>query len=304
MGWLVGRLLSLGADVIVLLRDWPRHAQLLRSGDIDRVTRIQGDLSDDRMLERVLVDYGVELVFHLAAQTQVLSAHRYPLDTLETNVRGTYLLLEAVRRRDDPPAIVMASSDKAYGASDRLPYTEDHPLAGRGVYDASKGAADLLATAYTDSYALPIAIARCGNIYGGGDLNWDRIVPGTIRSLLAGERPVLRSDGSPRRDYLYVQDAVGAYLRLAEVLMAGEIAGDAFNFGHNRPVSVLEIVNELIAIVGRADLEPIILGTASHEIPNQYLDASKASTRLGWRPTYGLRDGLIETVAWYRDLLA
>jgi CDP-glucose 4,6-dehydratase len=303
-GWLIRRLLDLGGVVVILLRDEPAHSELFRSDDVNRVTRVRGDLENGRLLERILVDYDVRLVFHLGAQTQVVTALREPLGTLEANVRGTYLLLEAARRQARPPAVVVASSDKAYGASDVLPYTEGHPLAGRGIYDASKSAADLIATAYANSYQLPLAIARCGNIYGGGDLNWDRIVPGTIRSLLRGERPVLRSDGRPRRDYLYVQDAVSAYVRLAEILLSGDALGEAFNFGHNEPISVIEIVDELRAILGREDLDPVILGGAIGEIPDQYLDASKAAARLNWRPRFGIQEGLRETVAWYRDLLA
>lgn len=302
-GWLVRRLLGLEVDVVVLLRDEPARAELFRSGDVSRVTRVRGELENGMLLERILVDYDVRLVIHLGAQTQVVTARREPLGTLEANVRGTYQLLDAARRLDTPPAVVVASSDKAYGETDTLPYTEDHPLAGRGIYDASKSAADLISLAYARDCGLPVAIARCGNIYGGGDLNWDRIVPGTIRSLLAGERPVLRSDGSPRRDYLYVEDAVSAYLRLAEATIAGHAVGEAFNFGHNMAVSALEIVNELQLILAREDLEPVVLDNAPHEISDQYLDASKASDQLGWRPTYGLREGLTETVAWYRDLL-
>ncbi len=302
-GWLVHQLLDMRAEVIVLVRDEPANAEILRSGDMSRVTRVRGTLEDDRLLERVLVDYDIELVFHLAAQTQVVTAEREPLGTLEANVRGTYGLLDAARRRATRPAVVVASSDKAYGTSTVLPYTEAHPLAGRGIYDASKSAADLIASAYATTYGMPIAIARCGNIYGGGDLNWDRIVPGTIRALLSGERPVIRSDGRPRRDYLYVADAVSAYIRLAEALLSGKIAGEAFNFGTNQPVSVLEVVDELRSILGRSDLEPIILGGAQSEIPDQYLDASKAAARLGWQPAHTLHDGLIRTVAWYRDLL-
>jgi CDP-glucose 4,6-dehydratase len=302
-GWLVHRLLELRGDVVVLLRDEPVNSELFRSGDISRVTRVRGGLEDGRLLQRVLVEYDVRLVFHLGAQTQVVTADRDPLGTLESNVRGTYQLLEAARRQGAAPAVVVASSDKAYGPSPNLPYTEDHPLSGRGIYEASKSAADLVSSSYATTYRLPIAIARCGNIYGGGDLNWDRIVPGTIRSLLAGERPVLRSDGRPRRDYLYVRDAVGGYLRLADALLAGDAAGEAFNFGHNVPVSVLEIVDELRRITNREDVQPIVLGGAAGEIPDQYLDASKAAKRLNWRPAFDLRDGLNETVAWYRDLL-
>lgn len=303
-GWLVHELLHLGGEVVILLRDEPAQAELFRSGDVGRVNRVHGDLENSRLLERILVDYDVRLVFHLGAQTQVVTAHRDPLGTLEANVRGTYQLLEAVRRQTHPPAVILASSDKAYGASDTLPYREDHPLAGRGIYDVSKSAADLIATAYAVSYGLPLAIARCGNIYGGGDLNWDRIVPSTVRSLLAGESPVLRSNGRPRRDYIYVRDAVSAYVRLAEAVLATRMSGEAFNFGHNEPISVLQIVDELRAILARMDLEPIILNTATMEIPDQYLDVSKAITQLGWRPEFGLREGLIETVDWYRGLLA
>lgn len=303
-GWLVERLLDQQADVVALIRDEPAHAQIFRSGDIDRVSRVRGELEDHRLLERILVEYDVELVFHLAAQTQVVTADRNPLGTLEANVRGTYNLLEAVRRQSRPPPVVVASSDKAYGSSTSLPYTEAHPLAGRGIYEASKSAADLIAIAYAVSFGLPIAVARCGNIYGGGDLNWDRIVPGTIRALLSGERPILRSDGQPRRDYLYVADAVGAYLCLGEALVAGKFAGEAFNFGHNAPVSVLEIVDELRSIIGRPDLTPVILDGAKSEIADQYLDASKAAEWLDWHPAHVLHDGLVRTVAWYRDLLA
>jgi CDP-glucose 4,6-dehydratase len=302
-GWLTSRLLELGGELIVLVRDEPAHSQLFRGGSLPRITRIRGDLTDAGLIERILVDYDIGLVFHLAAQTQVVTAERQPLETLESNVRGTYLLLEAARLQSRPPAIVVASSDKAYGDSDSLPYTEDHPLAGKGVYDASKSAADLISQAYARSYDIPIGIARCGNIYGGGDLNWDRIVPGTIRALLKGKRPVLRSDGRPRRDYLYVQDAVSAYVRLAGALLQGDAIGEAFNFGHNSPVSVLEIVNELRDILDRNDLEPEVLGTASSEIADQYLDASKAAERLQWSPEFPLRAGLVETVAWYEELL-
>ncbi len=303
-GWLVRRLFEMGSEVVILLRDEPAQAQLIRSGDLDRVTRVRGALEDGQLLDRILVDYRIGLVFHLGAQTQVVTAQESPLQTLEANVRGTYQLLDAARRQARPPAVVVASSDKAYGASESLPYTELHPLAGRGIYDASKSAADLITMAYATGYDLPVTIARCGNIYGGGDLNWDRIVPGTIRSLLGAKRPVLRSDGTPRRDYLYVQDAVSAYVRLAEGVLSGEAAGEAFNFGHNQPVSVLEIVNELQTILGRQDLAPVMLGGASEEIPDQYLDASKAAEKLGWRPAYQLHQGLTETVEWYRDLLS
>jgi CDP-glucose 4,6-dehydratase len=265
---------------------------------------VRGSLEDVALLERSLVEYDVDVVFHLGAQTQVRHAQRQPFGTLEANVHGTYNLLEAARRCARPVcALVVASSDKAYGESDTLPYTEDHPLAGRNIYDASKSAADLLASAYAHGYDLPLGIARCGNIYGGGDLNWDRIVPGTIRSLLRGERPIIRSDGTLRRDYLFVDDAVTGYLALGAALIDGREHGEAFNFGHGEPVSVLDLVEEIGRAVGRTDLAPIVQSDAPNEIPAQWLDATKARIRLGWAPAFTLREGLQRTVEWYREVL-
>lgn len=301
--WLIKALLADGASVVVLLRDELPESELQRSGQINAVTKVRGGLEDLRLLQRTIAEYEAEVIFHLGAQTQVMTADRDPLGTLEANVRGTYNLLEAVRLAAPAAPTVIASSDKAYGHAESLPYTEAHPLAGRGIYDASKSAADLIAAAYARTFGLPIGIARCGNVYGGGDLNWARIVPGTIRSLLIGERPILRSDGRPRRDYLYVRDAVGAYMRLGQALLAGAAAGEAFNFGHGVAVSVTVIVDALRAITGRTDLEPDIRAEADQEIRDQWLDASKARNRLGWVPVYDLLDGLTETVAWYRELL-
>jgi CDP-glucose 4,6-dehydratase len=262
-------------------------------------------LEDVALLERALVEYEADVVFHLGAQTQVRHAQRQPFGTLEANVRGTYNLLEAARRVDRPVnALVVASSDKAYGESRTLPYTEDHPLAGRNIYDASKSAGDLLASAYASSYDLPVGIARCGNIYGGGDLNWDRIVPGTIRSLLRGDHPIIRSDGTPRRDYLFVDDAVTGYLALGAALMDGREHGEAFNFGHGEAVAVLQLVEEIGRAVGRMDLAPIVQSDAPNEIPAQWLDATKARTRLGWAPAFTLQEGLGRAVEWYREVLA
>lgn len=301
--WMVESLLAQRASVVALVRDEPENSELVRSGNIDRLDRVRGGLEDLRLLQRTLADYDVDVIFHLGAQTQVTVAERDPLGTMEANVRGTYNLLEAVRTTRPETLLVIASSDKAYGHSEQLPYTESHPMAGRGIYDASKSAADLIASAYARSYGLPIAIARCGNIFGGGDLNWERIVPGTVRALLSGERPILRSDGQPRRDYLYVRDAVGAYLRLGDALAEGMEPGEAFNFGNGTPTSVLEIVRELQDLANRPDLEPVILAQAGLEIPDQYLDPSKARDRLGWSPAFDLRSGLAETIDWYRRLL-
>jgi CDP-glucose 4,6-dehydratase len=303
--WLVRHLLSDGASVVALLRDEDPRSEFARSGDDRRVARVRGSLEDYTLLERALVDYEVDVIFHLGAQTQVRHAHRNPFGTLEANVRGTYNLLEAARRVSRRvEAFVVASSDKAYGQSLMLPYTEDHPLSGRNIYDASKSAADLLASAYASSYNMPIAIARCGNVYGAGDLNWDRIVPGTIRSLLRGGRPIIRSDGSPRRDYLFVEDAVSGYIALGAAILDGREYGEAFNFGHGEPVAVLDLVEEITRAAGRTDLAPIILSEAPNEIPAQWLDATKARTRLGWVHNFALPEGVARTVEWYRDVLA
>ena len=225
---------------------------------------------------------------------------RDPLGTLRANVAGTWELLDACRRSGRPARIVVASSDKAYGTQPVLPYTEDQPLEGRHPYDVSKSCADLIASAYANTYGLPLAITRCGNLFGGGDLNFSRLVPGTIRHALRGERPVLRSDGSPLRDYLHVDDAVDAYLAIAERLHDPAIAGEAWNVSCEQPQSVLEMTQRVLAAAGRADLEPVVLGEARHEIPNQYLAATKLRDRLGWAPSVGLEEGLTRTVAWYR----
>jgi CDP-glucose 4,6-dehydratase len=303
--WLVRSLLSADAAVVALVRDEDPRSEFVRSGDIGRVTRVRGPLEDLVLIERLLVEYEVDVIFHLGAQTQVRHAQRQPWATLEANVRGTYNLLEAARRcARHVQAVVIASSDKAYGESATLPYTEEHPLAGRNIYDASKSAADLLASAYANSYGLPIGIARCANIYGGGDLNWDRIVPGTMRSLLSGEAPIIRSDGTLQRDYLHVDDAVTGYLALGKALTTGHELGEAFNFGNGRPVTVLEIVDEIGKVLGRTDLAPIIRSDAPNEIPAQWLDASKAASRLGWTPGLTLAEGLRRTAEWYRAVLA
>jgi CDP-glucose 4,6-dehydratase len=301
--WLVKALLDAGASVVGVIRDEPTGSELIASGDIDRITRVRGGVEDLRLLQRSVAEYEIDTIFHLAAQTQVQVADHDPIGTLEANVRGTWNILEAVRTHAPAAIVVIASSDKAYGPSSVLPYTESHPLAGQRMYEVSKSATDLIAASYARTYQLRIGIARCGNIYGGGDLNWARLIPGTIRSLLLGERPVLRSDGHPRRDYLYVWDAISGYLHLGEGLSQGAFAGEAFNFGHGAGVSVLDIVQTLTAVIGGSQLEPIVLGAADSEITDQWLDSSKAREQLAWSPTYSLADGLSETVAWYREML-
>ena len=302
--WLTLALLTRGADVVGLIRDRVPNSGLFRSGAAARITHVDGDIVDFPLLERTLNEYEIDTAFHLAAQPLVRVANRMPVGTFETNVRGTWLLLEACRHVKTITRVVVASSDKAYGDQDVLPYSEDAPLQGRHPYDVSKACADLIARAYAYTYEMPIAVTRCGNIYGGGDLNWDRIVPGTMRSVLGGEPPIIRSDGSPLRDYLYVDDIVDGYLRLAEGLDDRSLHGQAFNFGMDDPKSALEIVESIIAISGYPGLKPLILNHASHEIQNQYLSSEKARRLLGWQPRYTLVQGLRSTLEWYRAYLS
>ncbi|MBN1287503.1 MAG: GDP-mannose 4,6-dehydratase [Anaerolineae bacterium] len=301
--WLTQVLVDQGAQVTGLVRDWVPQSLLARDGTIERINVVRGDVCDAALLARVFAEYEVDTCFHLAAQTLVSIANRSPVSTFETNIRGTWTVLEAARNWPGTGRVVVASSDKAYGTQPNLPYTEDCPLQGRHPYDVSKSCADLIAQAYAQTYGLPVAVTRCGNLYGGGDLNWNRIVPGTMRSVLRGERPVIRSDGSMRRDYVYVLDVVYAYLALAEALDARELYGEAFNFGMDDPLRVDELVREIIAISDYPDLEPVIQDRAVNEIPEQYLSSAKAHHVLGWEPRYTLSEGLRATLGWYRALL-
>lgn len=301
--WLVKRLLTEGSYTVAFVRDADPQSELLRSGDINRVSVVNGNLEEYADVARAIVDHDIDTVFHLGAQTIVGAALRNPLQTFESNIRGTYNLLEACRLHG-VNCTVVASSDKAYGHCETLPYDESMPLNGRHPYDVSKSCTDLLAATYSHTYGLPVVIARCGNIYGGGDLNWSRIVPGTIKSLLAGEAPVIRSDGSFKRDYVYVKDAANVYVRLAEGLFAEQsLAGEAFNFGPSKPLSVIEIVDLIRKLMDREDLEPVVRNEAKSEIRDQFLASSKAERILGIKPDTTLNDGLAETVAWYRLLL-
>jgi len=299
--WLTLALLDAGADVVGLIRDRVPLSNLRLSGAQQRIIAVDGDIADGDLLERVLNEYEIEVVFHLAAQPLVRLANRAPLSTFDTNIRGTWLLLEACRRSSTVKRIVVASSDKAYGDQDMLPYTEEAPLQGRHPYDVSKSCADLITQAYFTTYRLPVAVTRCGNIYGGGDLNWDRIVPGSMRSVLRGEAPVIRSDGTLLRDYLYVADIVEGYLRLAECLEDPGLHGQAFNFGMDDPKTVLEITQAIIAISDYPQIKPVVLNQASHEIVKQYLASEKAHRLLGWRAQYSLEEGLRQSLSWYRD---
>jgi CDP-glucose 4,6-dehydratase len=301
-GWLIRALDDSGADCVTLLRDWVPQSELCRCGLLEKIKVVRGELEDQALLERVLGEYEVQTVFHLGAQAIVPIANRNPISTFESNIRGTWSVLEACRRSPTVGQVVTASSDKAYGEHAELPYREETPLQGRHPYDVSKSCADLLAQSYAATYRLPVAIARCGNLYGGGDLNWNRIVPGTFRSAIQGERPIIRSDGSPTRDYFYVKDGVAAYLALAEALAADPaLAGEAFNFSNEQPLSVLEVARRILRLTGRADLAPKILNEASGEILHQYLDAGKARKKLGWKAKYSLEEGLKETLPWYQN---
>lgn len=301
--WLVAALHERGARVVTLVRDLVPDALFHTSDAAARSTIVLGDICDGALVERVLAEYEIDAVFHLAAQTIVEHAQRNPVGTLRANIEGTWEVLDACRRSGRPTRIVVASSDKAYGDQPVLPYTEDQPLEGRHPYDVSKSCCDLIAQAYANSYGLPVAITRCGNLYGGGDLNFNRLVPGTVRSLLAGERPVLRSDGSPQRDYIYVEDAAAAYLQLAERTHEAGIAGEAWNFSTESPLTALAMTEAITGAVGRPDLEPLVEAIAHHEIQDQFLSAAKARAVLGWEPLHGLEEGLRRTVAWYRDYL-
>ena len=302
-GWLVRRLLDLGADVVCLVRDWVPQSELVRSRLIERAQVVRGDARDQALLERLLGEYEIDTCIHLAAQTIVGIANRNPVSTFETNIGGTWALLEACRRSPMVKQVVLASSDKAYGEHDRPPYDEETPLQGRHPYDVSKSCADLIAQAYATTYDFPVVITRCGNFYGGGDLNWNRIVPGTIRSVLRGQRPIIRSDGHYVRDYFYVEDGAAVYTLLAERLSENpDLRGQAFNFSNETQVTVLELVERILGLMG-SDLEPDVRDEASNEIRCQYLSATRARRMLGWRPLFTLEEGLQRTVEWYKDFL-
>jgi len=299
--WLTRRLKEAGADVVCLVRDQVPQSELVRSGLINEVKVVLGDVCDQANMERVLGEYEINTVIHLAAQAIVGIANRNPVSTFEANIQGTWSTLEACRRSPVVKQIVIASSDKAYGDQKILPYTENTSLQGTHPYDVSKSCADLIAYAYANTYDLPVTITRCGNFYGGGDLNWNRIVPGTIRSVLQGERPVVRSDGNFIRDYLYVEDGAAAYMILAEKLaIVPKLRGEAFNISVEQPVSVLEIVNRILSIMG-SSLKPDVRNEANYEIRNQYLNASKAKELLNWKPVFDIDSGLRKTVQWYKD---
>jgi len=301
-GWLVKDLLAAGAHVVALVRDPDPQTEFYRSGDYRRTAIVHGRLEDFWTLDRAINEHEIETVFHLAAQPIVGVAHRAPLQTFEANIRGSYNLLEACRQHATlVRRVVIASSDKAYGTQPVLPYTEEMPLQGQYPYEVSKSCTDLIAQSYFATYGVPVAIARCGNIYGGGDLNWSRIVPETIRACLGGVRPVIRSDGTFVRDYIYVKDVSRAYLRIAEEMDDPRVRGEAFNFSPEQAVTVLELVRRIQRLMDCAHLTPDVRNTAQGEIHSQYLDATKAKRVLGWEPRYTMEEGLAETIAWYKE---
>jgi len=302
-GWLTRRLLSHGANIVCLVRDWVPQRELIRKGLLENVNVVRGDVTDRATIERALGEYEVETVFHLAAQAIVGIANRNPISTFESNIQGTWNVLEACRRSPLVSAVVVASSDKAYGPQTVLPYGETMALQGRYPYDVSKSCADLIAQAYAATYDLPVGITRCGNFYGGGDLNWNRVVPGTIRSILNDERPVIRSDGQFIRDYFYVEDGAAAYMLLAERLTADRaLRGVPFNFSNEIQVTVLELVEKILAKMD-SDLKPDVRNEVSNEVRHQYLSAERARTMLNWAPEFTLDEGLDRAIAWYREFL-
>ena len=302
-GWLVHRLTQLGTQVVCLIRDWVPQSELIQSSDLQKVVTVRGDVQDQALLERTLGEYEIQTVIHLAAQTIVTIANRNPVSTFETNIKGTWALLEACRRSPQVKQIVVASSDKAYGDQEILPYDENTPLNGKHPYDVSKSCSDLLAQAYAQTYGLPVVITRCGNFYGGGDLNWNRIVPGTIRSVLRDQRPVIRSDGKYVRDYFYVEDGAAAYMLLAEKLMSDPtLQGQAFNFSNEIRISVTELVEKILELMD-STLKPEVLNQTTNEIREQYLSARRARDLLQWEPLYSLEEGLRRTIDWYKSFL-
>lgn len=306
--WLTKYLIDEEANVVGLVRDivpksilWSERGEF--EGISKKLTVVFGKLEDLDKLERIINEYEIDVVFHVGAQTIVKIANQYPISTFQSNIVGTYNILEACRRVDLPEAIIVASSDKAYGDQEKLPYDENTPLEGQHPYDVSKSCADLIASTYHNTYDLPVCITRCGNFYGGGDLNFNRIVPGTIRSVISNERPIIRSDGTNIRDYFYIKDAALAYMHLAEKMIEsnGKLNGEAFNFSNELQITVAELMQNLLNVMGRQDLEPLVLNQADNEIKHQYLSAEKARNLLNWSPKYSLDEALAETVKWYEE---
>jgi CDP-glucose 4,6-dehydratase len=298
--YITKELVKLGANVTGLIRDNVPKSNLYVGDSFKKINTVQGSLEDYPLIERALGEYEIDTVFHLAAQAIVGVANRNPLQTFNSNIQGTCNILEACRRSPLVKRIIVASSDKAYGDQLILPYDENMPLKGTHPYDVSKSCTDLIAHAYFKTYKLPVCITRCGNLYGGGDLNFNRIIPQTIESIINDKAPVIRSDGTFIRDYFYIEDAANAYLLLAENLEAKNLAGEAFNFSNEIQLTVLDLVEKILKAMN-STLKPVILNEGSNEIKHQYLSAKKAREVLGWKPLYSMDEGLSKTIDWYRE---
>lgn len=298
--YLVKELIDQGANVTGLVRDQVPRSNLYQGSQFEKMNVVQGALEDMQTIERALGEYEIDTVFHLAAQAIVGVANRHPVSTFEANILGTWNVLEACRREPLIKRVIVASSDKAYGDQEQLPYDEDMPLNGKHPYDVSKSCADLISHTYYNTYGLPVCITRCGNLYGGGDLNFNRIIPQTIQLVLEGKAPEIRSDGTFIRDYFYIEDAVKAYLLLAEKMEEKGLAGEAFNFSNEIQLTVLELVDKILKAMG-SELKPRILNQGTHEIKHQYLSAEKARNLLDWKPDYSIDEGLEKTIEWYRE---
>ncbi|MFU1721302.1 GDP-mannose 4,6-dehydratase [Bacillus velezensis] len=296
---LVKELIDQGANVTGLVRDTVPKSNLYQGEQVKQMNIVQGALEDLDVIERALGEYEIDTVFHLAAQAIVGVANRNPISTFEANILGTWNILEACRRHPLIKRVIVASSDKAYGDQPTLPYDENMPLQGKHPYDVSKSCADLLSHTYFNTYGLPVCITRCGNLYGGGDLNFNRIIPQTIQLVLNGEAPEIRSDGTFIRDYFYIEDAVEAYLLLAEKMEELNLAGEAFNFSNEIQLTVLELVEKILKAMD-SDLKPKVLNQGSHEIKHQYLSAEKARKLLNWTPSHTIDEGLEKTIEWYK----
>ncbi len=296
---LVKELIDQGANVTGLVRDTVPKSNLYQGEQVKQMNIVHGALEDLDVIERALGEYEIDTVFHLAAQAIVGVANRNPISTFEANILGTWNILEACRRHPLIKRVIVASSDKAYGDQPTLPYDENMPLQGKHPYDVSKSCADLLSHTYFNTYGLPVCITRCGNLYGGGDLNFNRIIPQTIQLVLNGEAPEIRSDGTFIRDYFYIEDAVEAYLLLAEKMEELNLAGEAFNFSNEIQLTVLELVEKILKAMD-SDLKPKVLNQGSHEIKHQYLSAEKARKLLNWTPAHTIDEGLEKTIEWYK----
>jgi CDP-glucose 4,6-dehydratase len=298
--WLTKYLLEKDANITALVRDWVPKSKLVSDNSINKINVIRGNIEDYLLLERTINEYEIDTVFHIAAQTIVGIANSNPLSTFESNIKGTWNILEACRKATHVKKIIVASSDKAYGNQEILPYSEDTPLIGRHPYYVSKSCTDLVCRSYYETYGLPVCVTRCGNFYGGGDLNFNRIIPGTIRAIFNNEPPIIRSDGSFIRDYFYIEEAVLAYLLLAEKMDDKSILGEAFNFSNEIQITVLDLVNKIIDLM-ESNLKPMILNNVTNEIKHQYLSAKKAKDLLGWRSKFDLDAGLKKTINYYMD---